>query len=391
LGDEFSFTAAHEIFHCIQFQTWSELPDQAWLSEGTAEYFAFLVQPAAYAHEASFIAAFDRDIPVLPLSEQDYQAVVYFLWLGDTYGPERVREFIGSFRRIETAISADMWLAFAQAYFDQNIHLPDGAALLHAPQVGGTRAIAGDDHIIMPDATPFILNNAIFDFDEGHEYDLTHAESAPDARISWRKIDGAAWEAPLSRVSACDGDQLYRVIWMTTFGADVGDSEVRARPDASSPCTCPAGVWQETPESLRAMMEQSALGASRTRFISGTRLLRLNSDHTGSFIYRDVVTETHSSADVWLRQTKSGGSNFTWTIVDGAVLTVLTDGDNLLHLHNEQHSPAGLRVVDRRAGAQSIGHNFHCDADGRLQLTQQGIPGFSVDMEFTRVAEAPAP
>jgi hypothetical protein len=143
------------------------------------------------------------------------------------------------------------------------------------------------------------------------------------------------------------------------------------------------------------MMEQSAFGGSQTRFISGGRLLQLNPDHTGSFTYQSVVTETHSTPDFWLRQTKTGGTHFTWTVVNGMLLTRLAPGDNLLNLHNEQHSASGVLVENRRAGAQSIGHAFSCDPSG-LHLTQHNLPPspipgmapISVDMDFVRVGGA---
>jgi len=399
VGEEFTFTLAHEIFHCVQYRTWPSMLEQEWLIEGSAEYFAFLAFPT-YAGDNGFIAGFDAQIPGTALRDLSYSAVVFHLWLGDAYGPPRVREFIGAARALESAVEPDMWIEFAQAYFDQRIHLPNGAALASAPQIGGVRNIHGDDRLDMPPAAPFTLNNAIFAFDRDRIYDLSYQPSAPDVRMRWRKADGGAWEPPLLRVSTCDGEQRYRVIWASTRSADVGDIDVHAEPVGASMCACPAGVWQETAGSLRHMMEQSALpgGASQIRFISGRRMLRLNPDHTGSFTYEDVVTETHSSADFWLRQTKNGGTHFTWRVVNGMLLTVLVAGDNLLTLHNEQHTPSGVRVEDRRAGAQSIGHTFSCD-DAGLHLTQHNIPpspipgmgGISVDMDFTRVGGVPAP
>ena len=161
--------------------------------------------------------------------------------------------------------------------------------------------------------------------------------------------------------------------------------------------TCPSGAWQETLESVRHITEQSAVsGASHTRYISGGRLLVLNGDHTGSFTYQSLVSETRSTPDFWLRQTKTGGTHFTWRVANGTLLTVLTSGDNLVTLHNEQHTASGVTSETRRAGAQSIGHAFSCDAAG-LHLTQHNIPPspipgmtrINVDMDFVRVGAAP--
>jgi hypothetical protein len=397
VGDDFVFIAAHEIFHCIQYRTWRSMPEEQWLTEGSAEYFGFLARPG-YRGDNEFITRFDAQIPGVALNNLDYSAVVFYLWLSHAYGPPRVREFIGSARSIDGAISPDAWIEFAQAYFDRSIQMPDGGALASTPQIGATRTISGDDRLHIPAMVPYTLNNAIFAFERDRSYDLTYGPIPDDVRMRWRKVESGAWEAPLTAVSTCDGSQRYRVIWASTRSTNMGDIDVDVQPGGAAICTCPAGVWQETNESLRRMMEQSALGSSSTQFISGTRVLRLNPDHTGSFTYNDVVTETRSAADFWLRQTKTGGAHFTWRVVDGMVLTVLSAGDNLLTLHNEQHTPRGVIVEDRRAGAQSIGHNFSCDGNV-LHLTQRALPagsmarlpGINVNMDFVRVGAAPAP
>lgn len=388
-GDDFVFITVHEIFHCIQYRTWPRMVEQRWLTEGTAEYFAYLARPT-YAGDNSYITRFDGSIPGVPLRDLDYSAVVFYLWLGDAHGPERVREFINGASSIEAAIAPDMWIEFGQAYFDQAIHMPNGAAAPSSPQVGGTRTISGDDTLHIPSLTPFTLNNAIFSFARDRFYEMSYDPSPEDVRMRWRKTESGAWEAPLTEISTCDGPQRYRVIWASTRSTTIGDMHVRAQPAGASMCTCPAGVWRETEGSLRHMMEQSATGSGATRFISGARVLTLNADHTGTFMYQDVITETHSSAEFWTRQTKTGGTHFTWRAVGGMLLATLTSGaDNLLTLHNEIHTPGRVIREDRRAGAQSIGHLFSCDSAG-LHLRQRALPagvasyGFNVDMDFAR-------
>ena len=98
--------------------------------------------------------------------------------------------------------------------------------------------------------------------------------------------------------------------------------------------------------------------------------------------------------------------------VGGRLLTTYTGHDNRITLHNEFHTPGHVNVETRQAGAQSIGHAYNCDGDG-LHLTQAGDPAamlqspeirpemrdamarafarFSVDMDFVRAGDAPAP
>jgi len=405
-GDDLVFVLAHEIFHCIQYRNWPRMPEQDWLIEGSAEYFAYLAKSGM---GAGYIPHFDAGIAGTPLDRMSYGAVVWYLWLGDTEGPQQVRDFIASARSI-AAIDAAQWGDFAVAYFDRRIRMPDGRPMPSTPALGGTIAIHGDDHLRMPPVTPYTIGNAVFAFDRGKFYTLAYASLPPDARHLWRKAEGGAWGPPLTSVSACDGPVRYRALWTSTRSRDLGDIHVAAQPATSSVCSCPAGRWEETDASLHRYFEQSALGApGATRFLSGTRVLELNPDHTGSLTYVDVVTETHSTEDVWLRQTKHGGTHFTWRVVGDRLLTTYTGGGNLITLHNEQHTPRGTIVEDRRAAAQSIGHAFHCDGDG-LHLIQAGSPGailpdslpaemrqamqqafsrFNVDMDFARAGGTP--
>jgi hypothetical protein len=387
-GNDFVFTLAHEIFHCIEFRTWPGMPYEDWLIEGAAEYFAYLAKPD---YDAGHITTFDARIPGHPLGGMSYAAVVFYLWMGDAYGPERVRDFVGSARSLEGAINSDMWIEFAQRYFDQSIRMPDGRPAPSTPQVGGTHVIHGDERMELPDMTPYTLNNAILAFDRDQSYTLTHAPLAADVRVLWKRSDN--WIAPLTSVTTCNGEERFRVIWASTRSTAGSDTEIRAAEARDSVCTCPVGTWHETSASLRHMMEQSATGRpGAIEFVGGGRVLQLNPDHTGSFTYEGVITETHSSADFWLRQIKTGGSRFTWSTETGQLLTVLIPGDNLLNLYNERHSPSGVRVENRRAGAQSIGHNFYCDeaglhlrlGEGRAWAPVPGMPNISMDMDFVR-------
>lgn len=162
---------------------------------------------------------------------------------------------------------------------------------------------------------------------------------------------------------------------------------------------CPAGSWRETQDSARHSVEQSAFsGGNHPQYISGSRVLTLNPDHTGSLTYVDMISETHTPGDpnFWLRQTKTGGTHFTWRVVNGMLLTILTPGNNLLNMHNEQHTRSGVLVENRPGPAQSIGHQFSCDGSG-LHLRQHArpsVPGmpvstYSVDMDFARLGAAP--
>ncbi len=189
----------------------------------------------------------------------------------------------------------------------------------------------------------------------------------------------------------------YRVIRTTTRSTRAGDVNVTAQPASRSVCACPAGTWQETPASARRYFEQMAVPGGEKRYIAGFRVLVLNPDHTGSLTYQSVETETRSSPDFWLHQTATGGTHFTWKVVNGMLLALLVPGNNLITLHNETHSPRGVLFETRQAGAQSIGHEFYCDEAGlhlrQLARPPSPIPGlvtqFNTNMDFVRIGGTP--
>lgn len=398
-GRDFVFTLAHEVFHCVQFANWPGAMQHDWVTEASAEYFAYLAVPD-YAPE--FIADFDQDIASTPLPSMSYEAVVFYLWLGDARGPGAVREFIPTTARVatEAVIPPDMLGEFAKAYLGGTIKMPNGARIPSSPAPGTTRSITGTMRLTSPRFQPYTLNQQTYNFARGKVYDLTYGSRPDDTRVFWRKGTDGNWIDPPTSVAACDTDQSYRVIFSGTRSSTFGDVDVRAQPAASGACVCPVGTWRETEESAQRYFEQSPLapyGPSMTTYISGFRVLQLNADHTGSLTYMDVVTETRTSDPrIWLRQRKNGGTHFTWKVVNGLLLTVFVPGNNLLTLDNEQHTPSGTLVESRRGPAQSIGHMFSCDASG-LHLRQAARPAtsydamrstFSTDMDFARIGSA---
>jgi len=388
-SNDLIFTLAHEIFHCIQYKTWPSAREEGWLIEGTAEYFGYLAKPD---FGAGFIPQFDAHIQRHALNEMDYPAVVYFLWLGDKQGPRAVAQFIPGYDLdLEAAIPADSWLRFGQDYFDGNIKMPDPSlSLPSSSRITTTRTINATLRIASPAYPPYSLNEEVWAFAANKRFDLTYAPRPADTRITWRKDQGGGWVEPLTMLSTCGNEQRYRVLYVSTNSYGYGDTNIRVEPSGGT-CRCPIGTWEETSESLKHYFEQSAIaGSSTPKYISGGRRLTLNADHTGSFIYGGVVTETGQLPSAWLRQTKTGGTHFTWKVLDGKLLTVLQPGDNLLDMYNEMRFGTGMRTENRRAGAQSIGHSFFCDATGlhlrQLPRPPSPIPGlqtnFRVDMDF---------
>lgn len=399
-GEAFVFYLSHEAFHCVQYSTWPGMPRENWLIEGSADYFAFLTKPD---FGPRFIPEFDRDIPSVPLSRMHYSAVPFYLWLGNAYGPPRVREFLDSARTIESAIPPDMLSEFAKAYFGPTIQMPDGrTGMPSTPATPAARTVSGNTRIPSPVVSPYTLKSEFITFERGNVYELSQLTAPSDSRTAWRfETDTTFGEMP-TRISTCDGEKRYLVVRTTTTSRRAGDINVTAQPASSNVCACPAGTWRETTASARRYFEQKGLGiyagTESTKYISGGRILTLNPDHTGSLNYVNVLTVTTGSPDLTLRQTKTGGSRFTWSVGNDELRTVLiVGGNNLITLNNELTTPRGTRYETRHAGAQSIYHGFTCDSSG-LHLRQLGsppslMPGvvstFNTNMDFVRVAGVP--
>lgn len=369
--DNAVFTLSHELFHCIQYRTWPGMPDQGWLVEATAEYFAYLAKPD---FGVGFIPQFDQNIRDTGIDQMSYPDVVFYLWLGDAYGPSRVRELIAASRGIEGSITPDMMGEFAKAYYDRRIHIPGGGRVIPSnPQLDPAEAVHGNGVFPNPDMVPYSLGNRSYTFDRDRRFALNEPPLPAHTRNFWRKQPGGAWGPALTQVATCDGPQSYLAVWGTTAAASLGSLRVTATPAGTSTCTCPAGRWQETADSVHQYFEQSAMGGEPPRVVSGRRTLTLNPDHTGSLSYDAVVTETRDNPSFWLRQTKTGTMTFTWKVVGNKLLTQLTPGGGMIQLHNETHSPSGVRVEDRRAMGQTIGHEYLCNESG-LHLKQLPFP-----------------
>ena len=393
-GDNFVFILSHEIFHCIQFRSWNDLPwDDGWIVEATAEYFAYLAKSEA---GPGFIPDFDAHIRSTAIPDMDYPDVVFYLWLGNAYRPPEVKRFIDNARSI-TYIDPETLMNFGKAYYDQTIQLPFGQRLPSTPQLGPTVAVHGSTILSSPNVKPYTLNSQILTFDRGKTYRLTALPAPGDARTQWREGTAGLSGSMPETISTCDGPRSFHVIRTTTHSDQAGDIRVTAEPAGAAVCECPAGVWQETAESARRYFEQSAVGGpGATTYIAGFRTLTLNADRSGSLAYNSVETRTgQPGSDYWLEQTKTGGTHFTWKIGNGLLLTVLDrSADNLIQLNNVIHTHSGTMHETRKSGAQSIGHRFYCDAAGlhlRQNATGTGTimdayrTGFTVDMDFVRI------
>lgn len=369
-GDYAAETIIHELFHCVQHRLWGGgVRAEGWLTEGSAEYFVDLARPG---RSSPGIAEFDGHIGGTSLAAMTYQANPFFLWYGDVNGPPALLRFVINQRPIGAMIDPAAWQAFGRAYFDHRVHMPDGTAMVSTPTIDAL-TVTGSTRLHFATSAAFTLRARDLTFKKPKGYALAFPPGLPEFFLLWRGGEGADWGEPPSDIATGCSDKSYRAIWGGTAGSDQVDATVTARAGPASGCTCPAGVWRETPKSSRRYFEQSGLGAYgggvRKRLVTGRRILTLNSDHTGSLVYDNVEVITGEGSEMTVDQIQSGRATFTWKLVGGKLLTVWTAGSGRLTLSNTiTVRGSSSRHEVRQAAMQSIGHNYACDETG-LHLT----------------------
>lgn len=403
--DRFLAVLAHELFHCVQRATWPGNPENRgwWWSEGMATYFAYLAIPGTTVGD-EVIPRFDQKIGVTSIVDLDplggYPAVVFFLWLGQTQNPAAITHFMMAMpdvnaRDMQLAalrreVPIDAWLAFAEAYLDQTIVMPGGRQLPSSPSFGTPLAVSDGTTLAMQ-AIPYAVQTRKLDFRAHSMFTPQLANRPSDARVMWRKLEHGAWSAPPGSLPTCPDADSERAVWVTSTSSSAGDMRF-GEDHRNDVCSCPAGTWAETNESLHHYFEQAALGPP-PRLLNGGRRLVLSSDHTGTFSYVKIELETVPNAEgQFTNWTLDGTSHFTWRITGDMVLTVLQRGAaQLLAKHATFHSARGVAVNDMSILGQTIGHHFRCEGD-RLILTNPpavlvgGRRPPSADMTFVRAS-----
>lgn len=197
-------TSAHEFFHCVQaseFPRTYDLAGSEWWSEGTAEWFTFLVFP--HLDDAGFIASFDAISPRTPLTSMSYESVVFFAWLGETQGYHSITRLMQAMPAAEgeaaqqNALAAflrpEQWQAFAQAYLDRRIRRPGGRALASTPFPGDIYVWGQPSRSHRITADRFVLARAQLEFACG----LWSIVEEPHAGTRAYREQNGAWQDQL--------------------------------------------------------------------------------------------------------------------------------------------------------------------------------------------------
>lgn len=344
--EEFVFTYAHEIFHCIQKKTWPSrvVTGGAWWVEGTAEYFANLVQQGSrYSDE--FVSDFDQQSNMRSVLDLTYQNVVLFFWLAQNGGPGRIRTFIESMpdtsaRRtqltaLQLAVPRDTWIRFGQEYYDGKVRRP-GGSLVPAPRTAAQAAlsIGGTSSHVLSTPDAYVLTRREVIFERGRSYGLTLSPTLPhvQARMTYRL--GNPWDKPPPRVNACAENMVYRMIVTSTEAAGTNQLGVEASPRLAEGACCLIGKWSPTPPTLLKFAEQqgSVPGiAGNCRHAGGTWTLGFADNGTGNIDWKNYTTECKAPGAGMVGTMQENGSyDFRW-IYDRDHVTVTYSSSTLMH------------------------------------------------------------
>ncbi len=220
-----SYVAAHEFFHCVQFATVGRKALRSasfWWVEGTAEWFA----NRAYSGTGSsdgFVAEFDAVSPEFALTALSHESVVFFFWLGQTFGPGMAMDLMAAMPESGGEAAQQVALAgflpdddfqhFAEAYLDREIVQPGGRAIPSTPFPGDIYEWSETDaHDLTADR--FVLGRFQLEFACG-EWSIERRDENGTWRVS---LDDEPWEDMPPRLSIAGPEpDLYRG---AAFGTD---------------------------------------------------------------------------------------------------------------------------------------------------------------------------
>lgn len=306
---ELAYLIAHEFFHCVQYATQGRVKTMsggnAWWVEGSAEWFAALAFPGSGASDG-YVASFDARSPDTPLTSMDYDSVVFFFWLSQTFGSTMVMALMDVMPERAGApaqqaallglLSDEDLLRFAEAYLDRRIRRPGGGAIASNPFPGNIY-VWSDRHAHALLANPFVLARAQLEFACGSWGTQRNVE---EGRWRVRREEEEAWtELPEHLDVPGPEPETWR---LAAFGAEPAGFQLHleARRDPCRGCENGPAVDEETRRCLVGSWELESGGygqqiEDRLREVEGLaeveypeldKLLVIAAD--GSFVYPPV-------------------------------------------------------------------------------------------------------
>lgn len=399
-------TAAHEIFHCVQYASLSAGQmgtvgtNGDWWIEGTAEYFSAVAVPDSFA-ETDRGARFSEAVAEgRALYEMRHEMGVFFSWWLGSDGLGQLMPFMRNMpadsspaaqrAAMRATLGDDLWLDFAEAFADEDIHHPQGSSFsLTADFTADSRNITGNqDETITLD--PFVLTLGQFTYDCG-TWRTTLNPVNPNLSAA---RDGEPFGPWPDEFDATEGnDPVLRFV-----GLHTGDSPEAVQLDierrrACGPCqgsdvvqACIAGVWEMTGGGPVEWMR--ANGIPITAHAESPRYITYWSD--GTYLTAPIgiemtLTQGDSTAEGSEVVSAAAGR---WSASDGQ-LNICVDSSVISGVATITTPRGSGTLVINENGAGDISMSYSCSEGGQM-TTSQPIPGYGpIRSTFTRIAEEP--
>lgn len=263
--EDLQYTAAHEIFHCVQYaslrheQMWTSA---SWWIEGSADLFAAMVvadKDASWDRAPEFRAAVEAQ---RPLYAMDYEAAVFFFWYYQRNGAAALMPFLRSMAAsssdsaqrsaIRSRINDDALIDFAKAFDDGQIRYPDGEALDFGARIDGNRWTIDTTSTQRAGLKPFVIMPGWTDYQCG----LWGNRITPDrTNLAVREEESTDWNSwPAETDCRERGSIRYRTVAMHSGDTNAALTLRAERRIACEGCIveearidqCVVGVWQQT-------------------------------------------------------------------------------------------------------------------------------------------------
>jgi hypothetical protein len=392
--EEFVFTLAHEIFHCVQYATWHDSADTeaaTWWVEGSAEYFANLALPGT-DFSSSHVASFDPGILDRSLVDLAYPTVVFFAWLGQTGGAGAIPELIGAMpstggangqlAALADVVPDDRWRAFAEDYLSGRVQLPGGTEV---PEPTAIRGFV--DFPLSPDveyrADAYQIDRIDMTFARDHTFQLN---DAPNGLLTGAKGPEGGYAPLPTSVDTCDGQKRYRHYATTTEPAGPGRLTVEV-PELGPGACCLTGNWQPTTAALNGLVEFAGAQGVSCTYKGGGWLLSFRPDGTGRIEY-DGYSHTCSDASGRMRVDSilSGLTEFTWVTTSTTAAKLTFVDHSMAQSLKAKIGPANVDLSGDYPGPATdrTGMAYACEGDSLTAIGMFNL--FTEQKEHTRVA-----
>jgi hypothetical protein len=382
---------AHEIFHCVeeaslsaeQFATLHQLG--AWWGEGAAHAFGAVAarERSRYDHTASFATAVRNR---QPLYEMSYDAIIFFFWHNQEKGLDQLMPFLGrmagagdaaaQMRAMNSALSDDDWISFAEAFDDGRIRHPDGLPLSFGARIEGeTWSIASDFSAHDRELRPFAIELGWADYSCGTWGNETSAQG-----VEVRREDGRDWGPWPQELDTENRTVRLRVIGMATSDSD---DQLRLEAEKRESCVgclvsraidrCVVGRWRQTGGGPMEYLRSRGVPIT----IANQTELHLTMNDDGTFSTNDINTdmemETTDSHGHVLRGSGQGVTSAVqgrWSAEDGVLMGCIDSGG----------SPSGVTTLEAE------GHSASSPWSGSVAGTGGGTSYSCSDTTFTTSA-----